>query len=170
MRIPCCYGFTPSLVDQDVGASDVWLALPCSYGFLFDTIPQIRYDTTNTILVYLSIIELQNCLLELGYYKSKIGSKTLLHTRDFTEKKLLLPGSIAAKVFHEVLLDTCSDLTSHCWPQDSRKKRKKDGPKSSQADGKRSRPQWKDTPEVKSENLKPLQPARRAEITWLSKY
>ncbi|KAM8860215.1 condensin-2 complex subunit D3 isoform 1-T3 [Spinachia spinachia] len=57
-------------------------------------------------------------------------------------------GSIAAKVFHEVLLDTCSDLTSHCWPEDSRKKRKKDGPKSSQADGKRSKPQWKDTPEV----------------------
>lgn len=51
------------------------------------------------------------------------------------------------KVFHEVLLDTCSDLTSHCWPQEG-KKRKKDGLKSSQTDGKRSKPQRKDTPEV----------------------
>ncbi|XP_036980701.1 condensin-2 complex subunit D3 [Acanthopagrus latus] len=56
-----------------------------------------------------------------------------------------IPGSIANKVFHEVLLDTCADLTSHCWPQDSGKKRKKDGLKSSQTDGKRSKPQRKDT-------------------------
>uniref|UniRef100_A0AAQ5ZBT3 Condensin complex subunit 1 C-terminal domain-containing protein n=1 Tax=Amphiprion ocellaris TaxID=80972 RepID=A0AAQ5ZBT3_AMPOC len=55
-----------------------------------------------------------------------------------------IPGSIANKVFHEVLLDTCSDLTSHCWPHDSGKKRKKDSLKSSQADDKRSKPQRKD--------------------------
>nr|XP_040034892.1 condensin-2 complex subunit D3 [Gasterosteus aculeatus aculeatus] len=71
-----------------------------------------------------------------------------LHAASLYLLLLGVQGSIAAKVFHEVLLDTCSDLTSHCWPQDSRKKRKKDGPKSSQADGKRSRPQWKDTPEM----------------------
>ncbi|XP_047460078.1 condensin-2 complex subunit D3 [Mugil cephalus] len=59
-----------------------------------------------------------------------------------------IPGSIANKVFHEVLLDTCSDLTSHCWPQDSGRKRKKDGPKSSQADGKRSKTQRKDAHEM----------------------
>ncbi|KAM9344578.1 condensin-2 complex subunit D3 [Symphorus nematophorus] len=59
-----------------------------------------------------------------------------------------IPGSIANKVFHEVLLDTCADLTSHCWPQDSGKKRKKDGLKSSQADGKRSKPQRKDPAEM----------------------
>lgn len=59
-------------------------------------------------------------------------------------------GSIANKVFHEVLLDTCADLTSHCWPQDTGKKRKKDGLKSSQAEGKRSKPQRKDPPEVSS--------------------
>uniref|UniRef100_UPI003AAC27D5 condensin-2 complex subunit D3 n=1 Tax=Centroberyx gerrardi TaxID=166262 RepID=UPI003AAC27D5 len=51
-----------------------------------------------------------------------------------------IPGSIANQVFHQVLFDTCSDLASHCWPQDSGKKRKKDGPKSSQAEGKRSKP------------------------------
>lgn len=61
---------------------------------------------------------------------------------------VLLPGSIANRVFHEVLLDSCSDLTSHCWPQDSGKKRKKDVLKSSQTDGKRSKPQRKDTAEV----------------------
>ncbi|XP_060896813.1 condensin-2 complex subunit D3 [Labrus mixtus] len=59
-----------------------------------------------------------------------------------------IPGSIANKVFHEVLMDTCSDITSQCWPQDSGKKRKKDVPKSSQAEGKRSKPQRKDTPEM----------------------
>ncbi|KAM4730294.1 condensin-2 complex subunit D3 [Anableps anableps] len=59
-----------------------------------------------------------------------------------------IPGSIANKVFHEVLLDTCSDLTSHCWPQESGRKRKKDGLKSSQADSKRSKPQWRDAPEM----------------------
>ncbi|KAM3606346.1 uncharacterized protein V6R79_014771 [Siganus canaliculatus] len=59
-----------------------------------------------------------------------------------------IPGHIANKVFHEVLLDTCADLTSHCWPQDSGKKRKKDGLKSSQADVKRPKPQRKDPQEM----------------------
>ncbi|XP_035770877.1 condensin-2 complex subunit D3 [Neolamprologus brichardi] len=63
---------------------------------------------------------------------------------------LLFPGSISNKVFHEVLLDTCLDLTRHCWPQDSEKKRKKDL-KSSQTEGKRSRPQRKDGPEMEME-------------------
>ncbi|XP_030581686.1 condensin-2 complex subunit D3 isoform X2 [Archocentrus centrarchus] len=61
---------------------------------------------------------------------------------------LRIPGSIGNKVFHEVLLDTCLDLTSHCWPQDSGKKRKKDILKSSQSEGKRSKPQRKDTAEM----------------------
>ncbi|XP_040906250.1 condensin-2 complex subunit D3 isoform X2 [Toxotes jaculatrix] len=63
-----------------------------------------------------------------------------------------IPGSIANKVFHEVLLDTCSDLTSHCWPQESGKKRKKDSLKSSQADGKRSKPQRKDAPDMEMDD------------------
>ncbi|XP_074503106.1 condensin-2 complex subunit D3 [Sebastes fasciatus] len=71
-----------------------------------------------------------------------------LHAASLYLLLLGIPGSIANKVFHEVLLDTCSDLTSHCWPQDSGKKRKKDGLKSSQADGKRSKPQRKDRPEM----------------------
>ncbi|XP_044070420.1 condensin-2 complex subunit D3 [Siniperca chuatsi] len=71
-----------------------------------------------------------------------------LHAASLYLLLLGIPGSIANKVFHEVLLDTCSDLTSHCWPQDSGKKRKKDGLKSSQAEGKRSKPQRKDTPEM----------------------
>lgn len=66
----------------------------------------------------------------------------------FFKECFLPPGSIANKVFHEVLMDTCTDLTSHCWPQDSGKKRKKDGLKSSQTEGKRSKPQRKETPEV----------------------
>lgn len=63
---------------------------------------------------------------------------------------LLLPGSIANKVSHEVLFEMCSDMTSHCWPQDSGKKRKKDGLKSSQTEGKRSKPQRKGPAEVQS--------------------
>ncbi|KAA8579017.1 hypothetical protein FQN60_010617 [Etheostoma spectabile] len=71
-----------------------------------------------------------------------------LHAASLYLLLLGIPGSIANKVFHEVLLDTCSDLTSHCWPQDSGKKRKKDGLKSSQTEGKRSRPQRTDPPEM----------------------
>ncbi|XP_015236877.1 PREDICTED: condensin-2 complex subunit D3 isoform X1 [Cyprinodon variegatus] len=59
-----------------------------------------------------------------------------------------VPGSIANKVFHEVLLDTCSDLPSHCWPQEHGRKRKKDALKASQADGKRSKPQRRDAMEM----------------------
>uniref|UniRef100_A0A4W6DQ61 Non-SMC condensin II complex, subunit D3 n=1 Tax=Lates calcarifer TaxID=8187 RepID=A0A4W6DQ61_LATCA len=73
-----------------------------------------------------------------------------LHAASLYMLLLGIPGSIANKVFHEVLLDTCSDLTSHCWPHDSGKKRKKDSLKSSQAEGKRSKPHRKDTPEVHS--------------------
>ncbi|XP_041646222.1 condensin-2 complex subunit D3 isoform X2 [Cheilinus undulatus] len=71
-----------------------------------------------------------------------------LHAASLYLLLLGIPGSIANKVFHEVLFDTCSDLTSHCWPQDSGKKRKKDGLKSSQAEGKRSKPTRKDTTEM----------------------
>uniref|UniRef100_A0A4W6DN72 Non-SMC condensin II complex, subunit D3 n=1 Tax=Lates calcarifer TaxID=8187 RepID=A0A4W6DN72_LATCA len=71
-----------------------------------------------------------------------------LHAASLYMLLLGIPGSIANKVFHEVLLDTCSDLTSHCWPHDSGKKRKKDSLKSSQAEGKRSKPHRKDTPEM----------------------
>ncbi|XP_076025344.1 condensin-2 complex subunit D3 [Genypterus blacodes] len=62
-----------------------------------------------------------------------------------------IPGAIANKVFHEVLMDTCSDMVSHCWPQDSDKKRKKEGMKSSQAEGKRSKPHRKDDQEMEVE-------------------
>ncbi|CAL8334207.1 unnamed protein product [Lota lota] len=59
-----------------------------------------------------------------------------------------VPGSIANQMFHQVLFDTCSDLPSHCWPQDSTKKRKKDAVKSSQAGGKRAKPPRKDHDQV----------------------
>ncbi|XP_041803855.1 condensin-2 complex subunit D3 [Chelmon rostratus] len=75
-----------------------------------------------------------------------------LHAASVYLLLLGIPGSIANKVFHEVLLDTCADLTSHCWPQDSGKKRKKDGPKSSQAEGKRSKPQRKDPHEMEMDD------------------
>uniref|UniRef100_A0A3P9Q8W3 Non-SMC condensin II complex, subunit D3 n=1 Tax=Poecilia reticulata TaxID=8081 RepID=A0A3P9Q8W3_POERE len=74
-----------------------------------------------------------------------------LHAASVYLLLLGIPGSIANKVFHEVLLDTCLDLTFHCWPQDSGRKRKKDGLKSSQADSKRSKPQRRDSPEMEME-------------------
>lgn len=55
-----------------------------------------------------------------------------------------IPGSVANKVFHQVLLDTCMTVASLCWPQSSGKKRKKDTLKNSQAEGKRSKPHRKD--------------------------
>uniref|UniRef100_A0A7N8WQ28 Non-SMC condensin II complex, subunit D3 n=1 Tax=Mastacembelus armatus TaxID=205130 RepID=A0A7N8WQ28_9TELE len=74
-----------------------------------------------------------------------------LHAASVYLLLLGIPGSIANKVFHEVLFDTCSNLTSHCWPQDSGKKRKKHNFKSSQTEGKRFKPQRKDTPEAEEE-------------------
>ncbi|CAN9500131.1 unnamed protein product [Ophioblennius macclurei] len=71
-----------------------------------------------------------------------------LHAASIYLLLLGMPGSIANKVFHEVLLDTCSDLSSHCWPLDCGKKRKKDVPKSSQTEGKRSKPPRKDSQEM----------------------
>uniref|UniRef100_A0AAQ6IKW9 Condensin-2 complex subunit D3 n=1 Tax=Anabas testudineus TaxID=64144 RepID=A0AAQ6IKW9_ANATE len=71
-----------------------------------------------------------------------------LHAASLYLLLLGIPGSIANKVFHEVLFETCLNMTSHCWPQDSGKKRKKDGLKSSQTEGKRSKPQRKDPAEM----------------------
>nr|XP_054605922.1 condensin-2 complex subunit D3 isoform X1 [Nothobranchius furzeri] len=59
-----------------------------------------------------------------------------------------IPGSIANKVFHEVLLDTCCDLTCLCWPHDAGKKRKKEGQKGSRGKSKRSKPQQKEPSEM----------------------
>ncbi|XP_029922361.1 condensin-2 complex subunit D3 [Myripristis murdjan] len=63
-----------------------------------------------------------------------------LHASSIYLLLLGIPGSIANKVFHQVLLDTCLGLAALCWPQDSARKRKRDGPKGSQAEGKRSKP------------------------------
>uniref|UniRef100_A0A3P8WQ73 Non-SMC condensin II complex, subunit D3 n=1 Tax=Cynoglossus semilaevis TaxID=244447 RepID=A0A3P8WQ73_CYNSE len=77
--------------------------------------------------------------------KAKVEQRlNSLHAASLYLLLLGMPGSIANKVFHEILFDTCLDLSSHCWPENSGKKRKKDGSKSSKADGKRSRPQRKD--------------------------
>ncbi|XP_075902222.1 condensin-2 complex subunit D3 isoform X3 [Nelusetta ayraudi] len=71
-----------------------------------------------------------------------------LHAASIYVLLLGIPGSIANKVFHEVLLDTCANLASHCWPQDSGRKRKKDGLKSSQADSKRAKPKRKEAAQM----------------------
>lgn len=57
-------------------------------------------------------------------------------------------GSVVNKMFHQILFDTCLNTVSNCWPQSLVKKRKKDTLKSSQADGKRSKPHRKDNDEV----------------------
>uniref|UniRef100_A0A8C9T0G2 Condensin-2 complex subunit D3 n=1 Tax=Scleropages formosus TaxID=113540 RepID=A0A8C9T0G2_SCLFO len=62
-----------------------------------------------------------------------------------------VPGSVANKVFHPVVFDTCLGLLKKCWPQDAGKKRKQDSFKSSQADSKarkRSKPPRKDDEEM----------------------
>lgn len=56
-------------------------------------------------------------------------------------------------MFHEVLLETCTELPLSCWPQDSGKKRKKDGQRNFQIEGKRSKPQRKDAAEVTFQRL-----------------
>ncbi|XP_055018582.1 condensin-2 complex subunit D3 isoform X2 [Boleophthalmus pectinirostris] len=68
-----------------------------------------------------------------------------LHAASLYLLLLGLPGSIANKAFHGDLLDMCTDIWIHCWPQDMGKKRKKEPPKGSQADGKRAKPRRKDT-------------------------
>uniref|UniRef100_A0A3B4AMU5 Non-SMC condensin II complex, subunit D3 n=1 Tax=Periophthalmus magnuspinnatus TaxID=409849 RepID=A0A3B4AMU5_9GOBI len=66
-----------------------------------------------------------------------------LHAASVYLLLLGLPGSIANKAFHGDLLDLCTDVWTHCWPQDSGKKRKKDPPKSSQTEVKRAKPRRK---------------------------
>ncbi|KAI4878686.1 hypothetical protein NFI96_030339 [Prochilodus magdalenae] len=64
---------------------------------------------------------------------------------------LKIPGSVANKVFHQILFDTCLEIILKCWPQSSGKKRKKDSVKSSQGDpksGKRSKSQRKASEEM----------------------
>uniref|UniRef100_A0A8C1CDK0 Condensin-2 complex subunit D3 n=1 Tax=Cyprinus carpio carpio TaxID=630221 RepID=A0A8C1CDK0_CYPCA len=64
---------------------------------------------------------------------------------------LKIPGSVANKVYHQILFDTCLNMPLKCWPQDSGKKRKKDCLKSSQGDpktGKRSKPPKKVSEEM----------------------
>uniref|UniRef100_A0A8C1P0K4 Condensin-2 complex subunit D3 n=1 Tax=Cyprinus carpio TaxID=7962 RepID=A0A8C1P0K4_CYPCA len=64
---------------------------------------------------------------------------------------LKIPGSVANKVYHQILFDTCLNMPLKCWPQDSGKKRKKDSLKSSQGDpktGKRSKPPKKVSEEM----------------------
>ncbi|KAJ3614271.1 hypothetical protein NHX12_017845 [Muraenolepis orangiensis] len=58
---------------------------------------------------------------------------------------ILLSGSRGtestfSQMFHRVLFDTCLDLPTHCWPQDTAKKRKRDANKGAKADGMRSKP------------------------------
>nr|XP_043901974.1 condensin-2 complex subunit D3 isoform X2 [Solea senegalensis] len=76
---------------------------------------------------------------------------TSLHAASVYLLMLGIPGSVAHKVYHEVLFDTCSDLSRHCWPQVTGKKRKKDGLKSARAECKRSKPQRKDTSDMQEE-------------------
>ncbi|XP_061914930.1 condensin-2 complex subunit D3 isoform X2 [Entelurus aequoreus] len=71
-----------------------------------------------------------------------------LHAASLYLLLLGIPGSISNQVFHEILLDTCLNTSSQCWPQDYGKKRKKDTLKCSQAEGKRSKPQRKETLEL----------------------
>ncbi|CAL1577766.1 unnamed protein product [Knipowitschia caucasica] len=54
-----------------------------------------------------------------------------------------MPGSIANKAFHGGLFDLCTSIWTHCWPQETGKKRKKVAPKNSQAAGKKPKPQRK---------------------------
>ncbi|XP_056902847.1 condensin-2 complex subunit D3 [Takifugu flavidus] len=75
-----------------------------------------------------------------------------LHAASVYMLLLGIPGSIASKIFHEVLLDTCTDLPLCCWPQDSGKKRKKDSQRNFQVEGKRSKPQRKDAAELEMDD------------------
>ncbi|KAM9848224.1 condensin-2 complex subunit D3 [Aulostomus maculatus] len=71
-----------------------------------------------------------------------------LHAASLYLLLLGIPGSITNKGFHEVLFDTCLNLTSHYWPQDCGKKRKKDNLKTSQAEVKRSKPHRREIQEM----------------------
>ncbi|KPP77751.1 condensin-2 complex subunit D3-like [Scleropages formosus] len=65
-------------------------------------------------------------------------------------------SSVANKVFHPVVFDTCLGLLKKCWPQDASKKRKQDSFKSSQADSKarkRSKPPRKDDEELEMDEF-----------------
>ncbi|KAM6969947.1 condensin-2 complex subunit D3 [Aplochiton taeniatus] len=76
-----------------------------------------------------------------------------LHAASIYLLLLGVPGSVANKVFHQILFDTSIGMVNYCWPQTSGKKRKKDSLKCSQAEGKRSKPHRKDSDEMEVDDL-----------------
>ncbi|XP_061692445.1 condensin-2 complex subunit D3 isoform X2 [Syngnathoides biaculeatus] len=85
-----------------------------------------------------------------------------LHAASLYLLLLGIPGSIANKVFHEIFFHTCLRATTQCWPQDIGRKRKKDTLKSSQAEGKRSKPHRKEIQEDPLEGWHPQQERTQA--------
>ncbi|XP_043850916.1 condensin-2 complex subunit D3 isoform X2 [Dromiciops gliroides] len=68
-----------------------------------------------------------------------------LHAAGLYFLLLEIPGSIANQVFHPVIFDKCLQILKKSWPQESNlsRKRKKEHPKSSQANSRRSRKRGK---------------------------
>uniref|UniRef100_A0A8C8SWP1 Condensin-2 complex subunit D3 n=1 Tax=Pelusios castaneus TaxID=367368 RepID=A0A8C8SWP1_9SAUR len=77
-----------------------------------------------------------------------------LHAAGLYFLLLEIPGSIANQVFHQVMFDKCLQTLRKSWPQGSElaRKRKKDHPKSSQAEARRNKK--KGSPELDTRNLR----------------
>ncbi|KAB5518558.1 hypothetical protein PHYPO_G00167430 [Pangasianodon hypophthalmus] len=100
-----------------------------------------------------SLVAVLACFI-LGAKTKSSGVEQRRHSLQAASLYLLLlriPGSVANKVFHQILFDTCLEVVLKCWPQSSGKKRKKDTLKCSQGDaksGKRAKPPKKVSEEM----------------------
>ncbi|KAF4071642.1 hypothetical protein AMELA_G00275640 [Ameiurus melas] len=103
-----------------------------------------------------SLVAVLACFV-LGAKTKSSGVQQRRHSLQAASLYLLLlavPGSVANKVFHQILFDTCLDVVLRCWPQSSGKKRKKGTLKSSQGEaksGKRPKPPKKVSQEMEIE-------------------
>ncbi|KAG7313918.1 hypothetical protein KOW79_022414 [Hemibagrus wyckioides] len=100
-----------------------------------------------------SLVAVLACFI-LGAKAKSSSAEQRRHSLQAASLYLLLlriPGSVANKVFHQILFDTCLDVVLKCWPKSSGKKRKKDTLKSLQGDsksGKRAKPPKKVSEEM----------------------
>uniref|UniRef100_A0A8C8SXD1 Condensin-2 complex subunit D3 n=1 Tax=Pelusios castaneus TaxID=367368 RepID=A0A8C8SXD1_9SAUR len=91
-----------------------------------------------------------------------------LHAAGLYFLLLEIPGSIANQVFHQVMFDKCLQTLRKSWPQGSElaRKRKKDHPKSSQAEARRNKK--KGSPELDTRNLREHEEENQEEEIYFS--
>ncbi|XP_020824416.1 condensin-2 complex subunit D3 isoform X1 [Phascolarctos cinereus] len=124
------------------------------YENLFPFAAQERGTTESIWTIFKENNISHNALVALFYHFVEIVHKKNatvqnreygLHAAGLYFLLLEIPGSIANQVFHPVMFDKCLQILKKSWPQESNlsRKRKKEHPKSSQADSRGNRKRGK---------------------------